>query len=191
MIKFRAASLQIQALGFSSIILQHLPLFLFSNRSQCSPDLMAGWNRRRKWPCAARPCACRTCHCLNSWFMGKLLTFSQRYALDLAARANSTFGREVSQSLFEWYQQYCFFALFWAGPVFPSETEEVVTYPVITVALWDVILHMGLVTLLTQPQANTAIRLWGNRKFQLLCFFSPTSEYQNHSSCTAMPNTVV
>lgn len=130
----------------------------------------------------ARPRACRTCHYSNSWFVGNLLTFSQCYALDLAARANSTFGREASQSLFEWYQKYCFFALFWAGPAFPSEIE--VTYPMITVVLGDTILHMGLVTALTQPQTNTAIRLWGNRKFQLLCFFSPTSEYQNHMVLT-------
>jgi len=40
---------------------------------------------------------------------------------------------------------------------------------------------MGLVTALTQLQDNTAIRLWGNRKFQLLCFLSRTSEYRKHT----------
>ena len=88
--KFRAASLQIQTLDFSSIILQHLPLFSCSNRSQWSPRLMAGWNRRRKGPD----------HVLvGHRTIWNLLTFSQCYALNPAARSNSTFGREVSQSL--------------------------------------------------------------------------------------------
>lgn len=33
---------------------------------------------------------------------------------------------------------------------------------------------------LAQLQDNTAIKLQGNKKFQLLCVFSPVSEYQNH-----------